>query len=138
MIETHAGERRTGDGWAVQMPADYGFFRGTGSAEGHDEGMDCFVGLDRQSRDVWVIDQADPKTGVFDEHKVMLGFLNSRDALACYASAYHDGGRGRIASVTHMDVEALKTWLESGDHNNPLGKRRLTRDLRAEPHLRAV
>lgn len=138
MIETHAGERRQGNGWAAQMPADYGFFRATSSAEGENEGMDCFLGLDRQSRDVWVIDQVDPKTGVFDEHKVMLGFLSSKDALDCYAQAYHDGGRGRIASVTHMDVEALKTWLESGDHKNPLGKRRLTRDLRAEPHLRAV
>lgn len=50
-IETAKGEVRRGtsaDGtaWSVVMPADYGYFEGTPSAEGAFEGMDCFVGDD--------------------------------------------------------------------------------------------
>ena len=131
MVENPAGSRREGPGWSVQMPADYGYIRRTGSAEGTDEGMDCFVGLDPQSESAWVIDQCDPLTGKFDEHKVMLGFLNSDAALDCYGRAYHDGGRGRIMGVTHMALPQLQRWLAEGDVTQALSKNRPRPPLRA-------
>lgn len=119
-VETAKGERRTGDGWEVVMPEDYGLIRRTGSAEGPDEAMDCFVGPDRRSRDVWVIDQCNPDTGQFDEHKMMLGFRSARDAVACYHAAYTDRASDRIMGVTHWTVDQLRFWLEHGDVTRPV------------------
>lgn len=128
MIETPRGERRTGDGWEVVMPAHYGYIRHTASAEGADEGMDCFIGPDAKAIDAYVIDQCDPATGRFDEHKVMLGFGDSRAALACYSSAYHDSAANRVMGVVRMPVDSLRAWLRDGDVSRALTEQRVARD----------
>jgi phage-related protein (TIGR01555 family) len=120
LIENARGEtRRGGDGWGqwqVVMPAHYGYVVGTGSAEGPDEGMDVFVGPYWANYghecEVFVIDQADPKTGEFDEHKVMLGFRDWSSAELAYRVAYHDLGRGRVMGVQHMTLEDFKVWVK--------------------------
>lgn len=119
-IETKAGEIRRGGKypyrWEVKMPADYGFIRGTASAEGKLEGMDCFVGPGEK---IWIINQRNPQTGDFDEHKVMLGFDHWDDALTTYCLAYHDHGRGRIMSAFDMSMDQLKDFLANGDVTKP-------------------
>jgi hypothetical protein len=131
-IETARGENRRGghglNRWQVTMPAHYGYIRRTSSAEGPAEAMDCFVGPDANQDIAWVIDQVDPVTGAFDEHKVMLGFKSATAALACYQLAYHDGGKDRISGVTAMKIADLVRWLEDGNVTGALAK----------PKLRAV
>lgn len=124
MIETPKGGWRKGAGWMVQMPADYGFIRGTSSAEGVFEQMDCFVG---DGSNIFVIDSATPE-GKFDEHKVMLGFDDALSAEACYRAAYHDARRPM--SVTEMTIDSLREWIIAGRLDSPIG------DVR--PPLRAV
>ena len=121
-VEQRAGSIRRGRGWSVVMPADYGYIRRVGSAEGPEEWLDCFVGPDHSSRKVWVIDTLNPKTGRFDEHKVMLGFRSSRDALTCFKMAYDDGAAHRIGAVNElsMDDAEWKEWLASGDKSEPM------------------
>ena len=84
--------------------------------------MDVFVGPNKQSRDVWIIDQVDPDTDEFDEHKVMLGFDSEQDAVGCYIAAY--GSPVRIGGVTDMSMDGLdwKQWLANGDKSKPLSK----------------
>lgn len=125
-IETAQGEwRRGGKGaqaWQVVMPVDYGFIEGTWSAEGIREQMDCFVGPIADAPRVWVIDQKNPRTGLFDEHKCMLGFGSEADAVDTYVRAYHDSDRRRIGGVTGMTFDDFKTWLRNGDLARPVGK----------------
>jgi phage-related protein (TIGR01555 family) len=122
VVEQRAGTIRSGDGWSVVMPADYGYIRRVGSAEGADEWLDAFVGPYHSSRDVWVVDAVRPDTGGFDEHKCLLGFNSSREALDCFRKAYDDGAARRIGAVTHfsMDEWRWKDWLRSGDKTKPL------------------
>jgi phage-related protein (TIGR01555 family) len=119
-IENMMGSVRTGKGWSVEMPADYGHIPAVDSAEGPMEWMDAFVGPERDSTDVWIIDSIDPRTGKFDEHKCMLGFTSEKDARACFAEAYTDGAARRVGGVTYMDAEAFQAWLRSGDHKRPV------------------
>lgn len=121
VIESPAGSIRRGDGWSVRMPADYGYIRRVGSAEGDEEWLDCFVGNRHSSRDVWVIDAVTPE-GEFDEHKLMIGFPNSRLALDAFNKAYDNGGARRVGAVTHLSVDSLafKNWIASGDKHEPM------------------
>lgn len=120
-IETPKGDVRHGAGWAVEMPADYGFIRGTSSAEGRFEQMDVFVGPIADAPIAFVIDGQTPGGG-FDEHKVMMGFASQDEAVSCFRSAYHDA---RIPmGVTPLPLAELRRWLDAGrGFDRPLSQR---------------
>lgn len=121
VIENGAGDIRKGPGWAVRMPAAYGFIRGTSSAEGLLEQMDCFIGPDANAPSAFVVDSADPR-GVFDEHKVMLGFSTKEDAERVYRAAYHDA---RVPmAITAMTIAELQEWMVTGDLSRPVSPAR--------------
>ncbi len=114
VIETMKGQRRQGYGWSTQMPAHYGYIRGTSSAEGPREQMDCYLGPDLNSEVAWIVEQQDPDSGTFDEHKCMLGYASREDAIRDYHAAFSDGrGPERVGEVRRMTVQALKEWLAS-------------------------
>jgi phage-related protein (TIGR01555 family) len=119
LIETPKGTRRSGHGWSVIMPADYGYIRRTSSAEGIDEGMDCFVGPNPESRAAYIIDQLRADTGEFDEHKVMLAFDSPAEAYACYQAA-HTEADDTFGGMVEWSVDQLAEWLENGDVTAPL------------------
>jgi uncharacterized protein len=111
IIETPKGTSRQGSGWTVaHMPADYGYIRATEGADG--EQIDVFVGSNHDSQRAWLIDQINPRTAKFDEHKVMLGFDDKASAVACYEAAFTDGsGASRIGGMTELSLTALRDWL---------------------------
>lgn len=113
MIEAKRGEMRCG---YVQV-ADYGYIQRTGSAEGADENMDCFVGPLNDHPTVYVIDSY-WDDGRFDEHKVMLGFNSSFAAVEVFARTYVDSRH--VGAVTECSVDDLKIWLASGDMTKPM------------------
>jgi hypothetical protein len=101
-----------GPKWSVKMPVDYGYLVGTKGADG--DPVDVFVGSDLDAPYVFVIDQVDPNTLAFDEHKVMLGFSNMRDAYEAYNRSYSDGlGMMRAAGMRRMTQTEFKAWLAS-------------------------
>lgn len=118
-IENKRGSIRRGvDGsgraWACELPADYGYIKRTEGADG--DHVDCYIGPDPTSRQVFIINQQDHKTGRFDEHKVMLGFDSEREAVEAYCRAFSDGnGKKRIASIESVSMDTFKHWLKSGD-----------------------
>lgn len=118
-IETAKGEKR--GSFAQPMAADYGYFEGTSSAEGHHEGMDCFIGPEPSRSQVYVIDQKNLDTGGFDEHKVMCGFPDSAAAIEAYRASYDNLGTARIGHVTEMQIDAFKDWLKTGNVRMPVG-----------------
>lgn len=118
-IENKKGSVRSGIGpdgkrWSCRLPADYGYVKGTMGADG--DHVDVYLGPDRDSKQVFVINQRDHKTHRFDEHKAMLGFHNERDAVKCYREAFSDGhGMERIASVEPISIDGFKRWLKTGE-----------------------
>lgn len=123
VIESPKGSVRTGPGWKCVMAAHYGFIAGTWSAEGKREEMDCFVGSAPASERVFVIDQVDPETGRFDEHKCMLGYTSAASAIRDYVASYSDRGLERIGEITELPIARFKTWLKEGRLDRPFATR---------------
>lgn len=110
VIEQQRGEERYGR----RLPAAYGMIRRTGSAEGAEEQMDCFVGGDANSGKIFIVDSYD-ENGNFDEHKVMFGYGAESAALRDFSLYYYER-RPFIAEVT---APHLREWLAAGDVTKP-------------------
>lgn len=115
-IENPKGAVRRGRGpegeWSVHMPADYGYLRRTEGADG--DHVDAYDG--RSGKRFFIIDQIDPRTGEFDEHKVMMRFDSEEAALEAYHRAFSDGsGAERAGNVHEVTPAELKQWLKDGD-----------------------
>jgi uncharacterized protein len=128
IVETNKGERRLGYHWTVSdFPCAYGYISGTNSAEGANEQFDCFIGDYPRKRKVWVIEQVDPITKLFNEYKAMLGFKDRDDAVACYQRAFSDGsGSRRMGQIREMDVATLKNWLNQWQYGKPPPRKDMT------------
>lgn len=123
-IEVPRGGERVGVGpdgrpWSVTMPAHYGYLKaGKDSGDGK---IDVFVGDEIDAPRVYVIDQIDPRTGKFDEPKVLLGMDGRETAIAVYEASYSDGsGPARMGAITRMTVAELRAWLRDGNPRKPL------------------
>lgn len=124
-IENPAGSTRsgvnpeTGEAWEVQMPTHYGYIKRSTGADG--DHVDVYMGPNPESDWVWIVDQIDPDTGKFDEHKVMLGYSMGAQAGQHYIAAFSDGrGRERAGAETRMTMAEFKAWLKDGDTKKPL------------------
>lgn len=120
-IETPRGGTRTAkDGsWEVtNFPAHYGKIKGSTGADG--DHVDIFIGRNAESRAVYVIDQIEPSTGKFDEHKVMYGFGTDAEARIAYEAAFSDGsGAARIGAIRPMSLAQFQAWLKNADKKKP-------------------
>lgn len=127
-IETKKGERRRPE-WPP-MPCDYGDIKGT---EGNDgDPVDVFVGPNLNSEFVCVVDQV-KEDGTFDEAKVLFGFDNEADAVACYKKAYTKDWK--VGPVTCMTVQQFKAWLKDGNQRKQVHKQVSKYAGRFEPVL---
>jgi hypothetical protein len=117
VVETPKGQVRSGRGWRVTMPADYGYIDGVKGADG--DSLDCYIGPDLESSWIYVVDQAkldDRKK--FDEHKCMVGFSSQADALAAYRAGHHRS-KDVLLDWTPMTVADFKRWARIGNLNKP-------------------
>lgn len=117
-----AGVSRGNEPWVARMHDHYGEIAGTQGPDG--QPIDVFVAPKRgpvtDDAPVFVIDQVDPKTGVFDETKVMLGYSTADEALAAYNANYAPGWKG-AGKVTPTTVGGLKEWIAKGDTKGAFG-----------------
>ena len=114
-IEQPKGSVRRGtdaDGkqWESEMHNTYGYIRGTEGVDG--DHIDVFLSDNPTDGNVYVIDQVNPKTGEFDEHKVMYGFASAEEAKAAYLSNYGKGWKG-LGGITEVSREEFKKWIGS-------------------------
>lgn len=109
---TRSGVSPDGKAWSHKLVHDYGYIKGTVGND--DDHVDVFIGPDLASEFVVVINQVDPATGKFDEHKAMLGFTNEADAVAGYMANYEDGWQG-MDHASCCTLRQFKWWLEFGD-----------------------
>lgn len=121
-VETPRGELRTGVGadgrvWQAKSPDHYGYIRGTKAADG--EHLDVMLGPqahEPEAHQVYVFDQKDPKTGLFDEHKAYIGYDNPLAAMHAYDASFSDGsGPTRRGAANAMSFDEFKEWTKNGD-----------------------
>ena len=104
------GTDPSGKAWEQEMHNTYGYIRGTEGVDG--DHIDVFLSDDPTSGGVYVVDQVDPQTGEFDEHKVMYGFGSRLQAEEAYLSNYEKGWKG-LGEITYVSKEEFKKWIES-------------------------
>lgn len=139
-IENPVGSKRSGtdpDGkaWETTMQSHYGYIKRTTGADG--EHVDAFIGPNPAAYKVFVVDQANPATGAFDEHKVMLGYDSLEEAKAAYLSNYSADWKGKgYKAISTMPMAEFKTWLADGDLTKPVApvsfKPRTEKEARAQ------
>ena len=98
------------------MPADYDEIEGTKGAD--KDPIDVFVGVFPESEEIFIINRRNDD-GTFDEHKVMLGFYNRKDAEEHYRLAYTRSNLSPndVVSVTETQ---FKWWLKKARKDIPV------------------
>lgn len=111
---TRSGTDTQGNKWSNEIKSHYGYIKGTvGNDKDH---VDTFISDNAETnKSVHVIDQIDPDTGKFDEHKVMLGYGTEEAATAAYNENYNKGWKG-LGAITEMPSDTFKEWVN--DENN--------------------
>lgn len=121
---TRSGTDPNGKPWQVGMSAHYGYIKRTEGADG--EQVDVYLASDREDTPAFVVDQRDPDTREFDEHKVILGAATREEAEAVYDAHFSDGsGPNRGQAITKLSMDQFKSWLKDGKNDEPIaGQRR--------------
>lgn len=113
---TRSGKDEQGKLWSVTMHDTYGYILGKIGVDG--DHIDMFINdaadLDTFDGNVYVVDQVNPETGEFDEHKVMYGFPSEEAATEAYLANYSKGWKG-LGKVTSVPKVTFDKWLESSD-----------------------
>lgn len=113
---TRSGKDEQGKLWSVTMHDTYGYILGKIGVDG--DHIDMFINdaadLDTFDGNVYVVDQVNPETGEFDEHKVMYGYPSEEAATEAYLANYSKGWKG-LGKVTAVPKATFDKWLESSD-----------------------
>jgi inorganic pyrophosphatase len=106
------GESETGEEWETRMFYPYGYIRGVYGTDG--DFLDCFVRKPKKGEEppdkVYIIHQVNPKTGNYDEDKVMLGWDSWENARNAYLTHYDTADF--LGDHTVMTIEEFKQKLE--------------------------
>lgn len=103
--------------WKSKIYYDYGYIKGTKGADG--DHVDVFIGPNKKSEIVFIVNQNNPKSGQFDEHKIMLGFISENEAKNGYLKNYEKNWKG-FGSIVTLSLEQFKIWLEKGSQKKEL------------------
>lgn len=115
-IENEVGSLRhwrdpaTGERGTTEMRVPYGYLHAVDGADG--DKLDCYLGPDAKSENVWVVHQLDARTRQYDEDKVMLGFSSAHAALECFRTHRNDFER-TFGGITHMTFDELRARLRA-------------------------
>lgn len=104
-----SGKDANGKEWSVTMNNTYGYIRGTRGVDG--DHIDIFLSDNPESGNVYVIDQVDQQTGMYDESKVMYGFNSIDEARDSYLANYEKGWK--VGVISEVSKEEFKKWIES-------------------------
>lgn len=124
-IENPEGSIRKGKGWSRPVRgAHYGYIPDTVGADG--DPLDVFLSRNAHddSRPIAVISQHDPKTGKFDELKVVMGAKSRAEAMELYGRQYPPGIAAKMLpdgkrNVVMMDRAKFKKFLDANAADVP-------------------
>jgi hypothetical protein len=105
------GTRRSKEGvepaWEQKdYPTDYGHLLRTTGADG--DPLD--IGFAGTGDKHYVIDQKDPETGKFDEHKIIAHAKSGSDAADHYLRGFDETGPQRLAGIKEFSEEGIQKW----------------------------
>jgi len=103
-VENKPGSKRHWKGGFTMMRNHYGEILGSRGTDG--DKLDVYVGPVEEPKEVYVVHQNFPKTGKYDEDKVMLGFSTPISAKNAYLKHY-DSPKF-FGSMTIMSIEDFK------------------------------
>lgn len=117
-IENDAGSvRKSKPGakkpWKTTLKHHYGYFEGY---KGKDKDkLDVFLNPGAPSGlPVFVVNQVNPATRAFDEHKVMMGFKTAKEAVDAYTQNYQPGFAAEIfAGVASFTPDTFQAWIST-------------------------
>jgi N12 class adenine-specific DNA methylase/predicted RNA methylase len=117
-IENPSGSKRNGvdkDGtaWENTQNGHYGYVKGVVARAPDKEHVDVNIKSgteDNFAGDVYVINQIDPTTGLFDEPKAYIGYSSQEEAEAAYRSNYADNWKG-LDSTAQVPMDKFKAML---------------------------
>ena len=105
-----------GKPWASLMHGvDYGFVEGFDGLDSDE--IDVFLGPKPESELVVIVDQVNQQTAAFDEHKVMIGWDNRKDAVQAYKDQFEPGWK--VGQVVTLTMDQFKKWLSRGGAQQP-------------------
>lgn len=114
---TRSGTSPAGKEWSIELKNDYGYIRTTEGSDG--DAVDVFIGDSPDTELVFVVNQLDPKTKKWDEHKAVLGCDTMEEAKETYLANYEKGWNG-MGEVVVLTIPRFKAWLESGNTKKPI------------------
>lgn len=106
------GTDQNGKAWSQTMRNHYGYFKAsTGKDNDH---VDVFLAdqPDDPTSPVFIIDQVNPETNRFDEHKIIMGAKDEAEAIQTYQANYEPGWKG-IGGIKAMPLEKFKAWVKN-------------------------
>jgi len=117
---TRTGVSADGEEWSQKMWDDYGYVVRTDGSDS--DPVDVFInpGLPADTdtlmyaEDVYVVNQVNPQTKAFDEHKCMIGYLTKTEAKAAYMQNYEKGWSG-CGTLVEMSWDRWKQWVLSNE-----------------------
>jgi len=112
-----SGTDKAGKKWSIKMKNPYGYIRRTEDKDG--DHVDVFLGPNPNTELVFVVDQVDPATKRFDEHKTLFGFDTKEEARQAYLDNYEKEWKG-LGDITALTLDQFKAWLSEGSQTRPL------------------
>ena len=104
------GTDSKGNEWENTLNNDYGYIRGTEGVDG--DHIDVYLSDNPAEGNVFVIDQVNPETREFDEHKVMYGFGSIDEAREAYLANFSEGWNG-LGTITEVTKDEFRKWIDS-------------------------
>lgn len=104
-----------------KMKADYGYVRGIIDADG--EELDVYLGPNRESEKVFVLEKLRNTDNSFDENKIMLGYDSMAEAKKSYLQHQGKDEMGKVRELTLAQFKKefmSKKKTASGDSNETL------------------
>lgn len=119
------------DKWEVEMPATYGYIRGTKASDG--DPVDLFIGDQGDNGKFFVINQNRADSKQFDEPKVITGVNSAEEAVDVYKRSFAGNFGERIFdSVSdEMTADEFKAALPELEKAEPFRKRKMYGDVKA-------
>ena len=135
-IENPEGSERRGvspegEEWTTLMKAHYGYFKRTEGKDG--DQIDAFINPGQRTKqdNVYIVDQINPETGKFDEHKVMVGYSDLGTAEQAYLANYEEGWQG-LGNISEVPADEFKAWLKKGKQTKAYGPLEVAEAIKPE------
>lgn len=118
--------KKTGEAWAIKIPAHYGYIKGTHSPDG--EHLDCYVRKNpKKGAKAYVMHQMTVDGNRFDEDKVMLGYGSKNEAIKAFKSMTFKPAK-MYGGCTEFEMEHFQVIAFSASKSHAMLSRRETYD----------